>query len=833
MTPRIACAALVAALVAASCGAPRAPRGIPRQIVPAVETDRAPIVDVLHYDIEVDLDHEAGFVDGVLGVRFAGLPGVASDRLVLDAAEMSIDAVYDELGDDMLYGYDGELLVIDLGAPLAAGAEREVSIEYSCFPRRGLFFVGPSGRDPRPWHVWSQGQAEDTRHWIPCWDAPNDMATHELAVTVDAGFATMAAGELTSSKVSSRTGKRTDAYRMDVPHVSYLITLVAGGFATGALDAPTTGLDLPFLVEPRHAEQAAANLAQTDTLIAVIAEDVATPYPHGKYAQCCVKEYTAGGMENISATTLYYEGVHHPQDDPQYDERDLVAHEIAHQWFGDLVTCASWTDLWLNEGFATYYENVAVSAVDGDDVYRHNLQRNQRAMGRAERADSRPIVWAGWDLPDDTFATHAYEGGATRLHLLRTILGEGPFRAAVNRYLREHGGRVVTTADLQASFEEATGVDLQRFFDEWLYDGGYPEMYGTVVEGRLVLEQVQRARGWREVFHAPLTITWSRGGVERTKVVELDAREQRVTLEGDGDVDWVALNSDTSLPCRAWMMQDEDAYRRQLLGASSMVARLTAAQWFLQDAEVRSQPLTPLPRLEPWLPSVESHDALAVVARDPDAFWALRTTALAAMADEARSTLLEELVYDADPRVREAAMTHLATSPNDYAVPLLADGLLDDNASVVAAALGSLALRGHPSVPAWADELLAEDDELRWRRDRVVVDALALYDGVDDQIDPDVTRRLVAIVRSHAVPRVRSRALAYLARRDDGPHAEVVWRELAAALHDESFVVRAAAAGGLERWGDRRALEHLRARGDIEPDPSVLAAIRDAITALD
>ncbi len=836
MSFRLTCSALlVAALLIPACASR------PRQIVAAVEPDRAPIVDIVHYDIDVDLDHEAGLVRGKVDVVFTGLVGAPSPVLILDAAEMVIEGVYDEVGDDLAFEHEDNLLTINLGTPVTAGDKRDVTVAYTCFPRRGLLFVPPSGRDARPWHIWSQGQAEDTRHWIPVWDAPNDMATHDLAVTVDGGFTTMAAGELVNSTVDRRTGRRTDVYSMTEPHVSYLITLVAGGFASGELASPTTNVALPYLVEPRHVEIAAQNFAETDAMLAVIGADVGLPYVHGKYAQCCVKEYTAGGMENISATTLYYEGLHHPADEPQYDERALVAHEVAHQWFGDLLTCASWTDLWLNEGFATHYENVYLGVADGDDVYRHRVQVNQRAMVAAELDESRPIVWSGWDLPDDTFATHAYEGGATRLHLLRTMLGNAAFETALNRYLRQYRGRVVSTDDLKRSFEEAIGVDLTQFFDEWLYDGGFPEIEGEIEGDMLVLRQVQEDRGWREVFHAPLTIAWSRGGVEHSGVVELDDAEQRFQLAGAGALDWVALNADTSLPCRAIMWQSEAAWQRQLGEASSMIARLTAAQWFAGDREVRDPDdyrVIVGDELENdparWAPSVESHSTLAAAAADVDEFWLVRTTSLAAMVDAGRATLLEQLVYDDDARLREAAMTHLATSENDYSIPLLADGLGDENASVIAAAATSLARRAHPTVLESITDIIATTDELRWRLDRALVDAAVIFDSIDGREDaPEVTALLLGVFGTHETPRVRSRALSYLARRSSDPHAAVIWRRLAAALHDESFFVRSAAATGLAEWGDDAALAHLETRAQLESDPFVLGAINAAITTLD
>ncbi len=825
--PAPSLAALALAILAAACSAPSmvAPDAAAQPIPPVQPRERS--VDIEHYAISVDLDHLAGHVDGSVTVAFRALPDRPADTLLLDAVELDVSAVWDDDGDKLAHTLVDDLLTIDLGRSIPPGERGEVTVEYDGFPRRGLYFVGPTAQDgDRPWHIWSQGQAEDTRHWIPVWDIPNELATHELEVTVDAEFVTMAAGERTSS-VETRDGRRTDRWRMQTPHVSYLITLVAGGYAVGMSenDALDGRIELPVLAEPEHLELALQNFAEQDDQLAYMGDLLGIPYPYSKYANSCVREFTAGGMENISATTLYYRTIHQPDDEPQTDSVGLLAHEAGHQWFGDLLTCASWTDLWLNEGFADWIEGRYLGATRGPD--RAAWQRLQSIRGYlfSELSRSKPIVWDGWDHPDDTFSGHAYAGGASRVNLLEAVLGEETLVRGVTRYVQQHRGTAVDTEDLRAALHAESGRDLELFFEQWLYGPGVPRFRVSAqgptdtAQVTWTIEQTQVDEGWAAAYHAPVDVVWSRNGVEQRRRVAIVERIETLTLPGP--VDWLRFDADTRVPMLLAMHQDEAAWRAQLRDATDGVTRMLAAEWFSGGRFTRPD------RPDAWAADDESVAAL-IAAVDHDPFVPVRLAALAALdglSDALLVPVLERSILDGDARVRAAAATALGEHGGDAVLPLLFDASEDGNATVAAAAFGALVKRELPGAFRLLSRRLAETPDVEWRLKRSLLDQLV--DTEDERLLP----LFVGVARSDPESRVRARALQHLAHYD-GAHSEVIYRMLCESLHDASRHVRSAAVRGLLTRGDTRALPHLRARQQIEIDLGVLGALRGAVTRL-
>ena len=818
--PRLALRAALGAALGA-CAAPAADVAPPLPYEP-------PRVDVLDYDVAVDIDHLARRITGHVDVTFAALPDQPATELVLDAVEMSIARASDDQGDELDWSHDGRRLTVTLARPLAPGETGIVGVDYACSPRKGLFFVPPTAIDPdRPWELWTQGQAQDTRYWVPVWDQLDDRATHSLHVTVDDGFLTSAAGTLTGSTRIERAGRsprRTDHWRMDTPHPISLMTLVAGGLQVALL--PGGPLPLPVVAEPAAMPRALVALAPTRDVLDFFADWTARPYPYAKYAQCLVKEFTAGGMENISATTLFHELLADPADAPQLDALELVAHEAAHMWFGDLVGCRDWGHIWLNEGFATYLTALYIEHIGGPDEFRQALLAIQRGAVAAEDAHSRPIVREDWTDPDEMFDDHAYPGGASRLHLLAELLGPDVFRRGVQRYVAKHAAGIVDTGDLQAALEAESGSDLDYFFEQWVTGAGYPCFELRLAGGddpqgarRLLVTQTQGRRGWRAAFRVPVTVAWSRGGVESSRRVLVERERVAVELPGEGPLDWVRFDATTSLPARFDLEQDEAMWATQLRRARDGVTRLLAAQWFAGDPAVRAAPREAGATL-----TLRSRQALEQAAR-ADQLPAVRATALRALAAEPAgdgdcARLAFELSQVEDPITREAAIAALGAHGDDAVVPTLVAATHDGNSAVTAAALGALAQRGYPRLFSLCEEVAERTRQ--YQLDAAVVGLVA---GLDDQ--PESLRFLLAAARGEPVPGVRAAALAALAQRPD-PEG-TIGRLLVEALSDDSHVVRAAAAALLGARGDEASRRQLRARLEVESDASVRAALSEAL----
>ena len=804
---------LLALLVGVSCALP--PRPQPGPVV-----YREPQVDILDYDISVDLDHQAGFVSGHVEITYQGLPGASGTELVLDAVELDIQGAWDTDGEPLDVDVQDETLTVHLSRPALPDLEQSVTLQWTCFPRRGLHFIAPSGRAPdRGWHVWTQGQAEDTRHWMPVWDIPNEMATHSLTLTLDAGLMSLGAGRRTDTLVDERSGRRTEAWRMDVPHTSYLITFVAGDFARGELGGAR--VPLPVLADEADLITAVENSRHTADILTFMEELTGIAYPYTKYAQSFVHDYTAGGMENVSATTLYYEGIHDASDEPQIDITGLLAHEIAHQWFGDLMCGRGWKEIWLNEGFANYCEALYMGHLEGPDRQAVILRDWQREYVAAERADSRPIVWSGYRHPDDLFDAHIYQGGAARLHLLRDEIGDDAFLAGLQLYVQRHQQRSVTTADLRMAMEEASGVELTWFFDQWLHGRGYPLIRAQLDGEVLQLQQHAAREGWPAVFKVTLDVRWSRGGREHQARHTLDSARSTLTLNGQGDIDWVHVDSGGVLPGQMFLDQPAAAWALQLRQANAAFSRLLAAEWLSGSGWVRESAFA--------APDADAREVLREAARG-DSFPDVRVAALNALTDlgtdEQSTMLFIDLATDDDPRVRAAALEALGYEPGDDGLLVLRQALEDPNGDVAYTAMEGLIAAQTPGAWRQLRRLFGSSGPRKLRLQRDLV-SLSPFTG-----HPDVLPFLVGVARRHPERWVRAEAVRVLGGWR-GPHADEVFWELCRALRDESYSVRASAAIALGQRRDQRARLQLQAQRDLEGHAPVLHAIDTALLELD
>ncbi|MFT7464931.1 MAG: aminopeptidase N [Pseudohongiellaceae bacterium] len=781
---------------------------------------RPQTVDMLHYDIALTIDHRAGYVRGEVDARFAALDAPVN-QLVLDAVDLNIERVLDEQGQQLRFETAQNMLTIHLSETLAPGSSATVHVAYEAFPLRGLYFIAPTGRDPqRPWHVWSQGQSHDTRHWLPVWEQLSDRATHTLALTVPEQFMTLAAGDLVNSVEHHGRGTRTDSWSMTTAHPAYLITLVVGDLAQSEL--PGGSVPLPLVARQRDMKAAAQATEQTADMLTFFADFTGRDYPYCKYSQTFVDEFTAGGMENVSATTLYDEGLHDIADEPQIDITGLVAHELAHQWFGDLLSANDWTHLWINEGWADYAELIYLRHTDGPDGETAKALGYQRAGCQAELNASRPVVWSGYGDPDECFDDHNYNGAAARIRLLADQLGPEVFSQCVHAWVDWAAGKQVQTDDLQRVFSETSGQDLTLFFDDWFHSTGYPRFSVRVEPGPvLVARQVQGDDGWREVFHTTLEASWSRGGEEHSARFLCDSVETAVELSGSGPLDWVTFDSAHVLPGTVKIEQSQAAWAAQLLTAEDAITRLLAAQWFDFD---------------PWVAFTEIRDsyeddvrqALAQAARH-DAFIDVRLAALSASRfDDSDDTvqLLAELAEDNDGRMRELALYALAEHIPRHKEhrSLLHAGLKDPNSSVVLAAATALVDVGEPGMLATLQGLFEERGAVRLQRD--LIDLVATLDN------PKRIPFFIAVAREDPERWVREAAVKGLAAVSEFA-GDAIFRQLCASLHDESYPVRAAAARALAASGDPRAATQLLARWDLEVDSTALAALESALARLD
>ncbi len=506
-------------------------------------------IDVEHYALDLTLDPETRRLSGTCTVRlWPRVDGLA--RVELDLVALTVGDVRDGAGRRLDWDHADGILAVRLAQPVDVGDYVELAIDYGGRPLRGLWFAGHE--DGVPTHVFTQGECEDSRYWFPCWDFPSDRATSELRVTLPVGWTSVAAGERVD-RTELADGRVAEHWRMVTPHPTYLVTLVAGELV--AVEDEWDGVPLLYLVEPEWVGALEQAFAGTAPALEFLSELTGRRYPFTKYSQACVESFLFGGMENISATTLTETMLTDERGYRDYDPTGLVVHEAAHQWFGDLMTCRDWSHIWLNEGFATYATLLFFEATRGEDEFRARMRDAQESYLAGDVGESRrPIVHDEYIDPLDLFfGGHTYPGGASRLHLLRFALGDEAFFRGLKHYVAENQGRGVVTDDLRRAMEEASGVDLREFFEQWLYSPGFPEFeWSWRWDGLhvvLTVRQVQSADGGTPaVFATPAEIEVRTEFESSVQRVWIDRREQEFRLPSAGEPLWVHFDRGGWIP---------------------------------------------------------------------------------------------------------------------------------------------------------------------------------------------------------------------------------------------------------------------------------------------
>src|SRR5271163_538415 len=345
----------------------------------------------------------------------------STSKIIFDSAGLTIQSVTVNKSAAKFETKDDKL-IIPLAAAAHAGEKFDVAIRYEAKPTKGLYFILPDKDYPDiPKQIWTQGESEDTRYYLPTYDYPNDRLTTEMVVTVPAGWITVGNGKL-MGVTDAPHGEKTWTWRETLPSSTYLITLVAGEFAE-AKDA-WRNVPVTYYAPKDRGDRLTINYSRTPQMIDLFSKKLGVDYPWEKYAQAMVDEFVAGGMENSSATTNTADSLRNPQLVPEYPENEdsLISHELGHQWFGDLVTTKDWGNIWLNEGFATYMESVWTDAHFGKDQADYDAWRTSHGWFASKNLYSRPIVRHDFDDSNE-FDGNAYGKGSLVLYMLRRKLG--------------------------------------------------------------------------------------------------------------------------------------------------------------------------------------------------------------------------------------------------------------------------------------------------------------------------------------------------------------------------------------------------------------------------
>ncbi len=691
--------------------------------------DRPVLPRHVHLDVSLDLARHT--LEGNATLVLACVAESAS-AVELDARDLEVQSVHVEgVAEPVSFVYDGMTLTVPFAvpfAPMVRGDTRTIVVRYAARgPRLGLYFIEPSEALPdRPPHAWTQNQDDDAPYWFPCIDDPGVKMTTSVAITADATLKALSNGVRDGEpRASHLPGRAITTWHMDSPVPAYLVTLVVGPFEEHVDPEDGSaqgGAEVAWYHLPGRAADAQRAFGQTRDMIRFFEDFIGVPYAWPRYGQVAVSEFVFGGMENTTLTTVTDNVLFDERAALDYTADSLIAHELAHQWFGDLVTCREWAHAWLNEGFATYFDCLYQRHHLGQEEFDYELLDLARGYYEEDRSRyRRPIVARDYSEPVDLFDKHLYHKGAWILHMLRVRLGESSFRSAVKVWLDRFRHSQAETHDFRRAIEDATGTRLSGFFEQWVERTGYPQLSWTLLTGKGPAVVRIDVKGG---IHCPITteILVGVAGVTRRFPVTLDQGPISVVL---GDVitpEFIVLDPDYTLlgeltPNLPLLLLDRALAATKAVSVARRIELLKAVtgRGGPKAAELLSRTL----RTDPfWGVRKEAAKQLAelrtpstrdllIAALTTEAHPKARRGIVAALGefrgDGAAATALEPIARSGDPSyfVEAEAVTAYARTALDAAYPTL-EAALDRpsfNDVIAAGAIAGLAhLRSERSV---------------------------------------------------------------------------------------------------------------------------------------
>jgi aminopeptidase N len=660
---------------------PAASQPAPAAAVEPLRTASDRPVDIRSIRLELRVDVKNKAIDGHASIAFRC---VRPTRTVsLDAVDFEVKQVKVQAGQESIdpahFTTDGKKLVVDLGSRLQAGQEGKVDVDYRIHePKDGLHFFAPSKTEPdAPLLLWSQGETSTNRYWIPCIDEPDQRQKTEIVVTVPEGFEAVSNGKLVERHANPTDKTVTFDWRQEIPHPSYLVTLVVGEFDVVTHD--WEGIPVVYYVPKGRRDEAEPTYGRTPEMLTYFSKLFGVRYPWAKYAQVTCYQF-GGGMENTSATTMGDRILLDKRSLLDRTSESIVSHELAHQWWGDMVTCRDWSHTWLNEGFASYAEALWDEHARGRDEYAYNMDRK---AGRAiAGGKARPVMDRHYPDPQSMFDDRSYPKGAWVAHMLRNRLGDDAFWKGIKNYATEHKFHSVETVDLRRSLERTTGRDLERFFYDWLERAGNPdvavatEYLPDARQARLTIQQTQAG----EPFEIPLKIVLTCAGAKEPIVLEetMAAKKLELVIPLPGPLERVDVDPDQAILTDLKETKARALWQAQLLEGPNVPARMRAAQHFAKS-------------------KADGDHELLSKAFAQEKFWGVKLELAAALGTAKGKTCQQALLqglHDKDARVRKASLDGLAKFSPDPAAAAVVKEILqkgDLSYGVEGAALGAYA----------------------------------------------------------------------------------------------------------------------------------------------
>jgi aminopeptidase N len=653
------------------------------------------INNLSHTKLEVSFDYEKAHMKGKAWITLSP-HYYPTDSLLLDAKGMDIHKVAVMKGSGgmvpLTYVYDGSVMNIKLDKTYRRGEKYTLYIDYTAMPDeyaakmgdkllgvKGLYFINPRGEDKdKPIQIWTQGETESSSAWFPTIDKTNQKTTQEIYMTVPSKYVTLSNGKLVSQKVNSN-GTRTDYWKMDQPHAPYLFFMGVGDYTV--VKDKWRGKEVNYYVEKDYGPVAKNIFGNTPEMMTYFSRITGVDYPWIKYSQITGRDYTAGAMENTTAT-IHHEGA-------QQDARELVdgnnwegtiAHELFHQWFGDYVTAENWSNLTLNESFADYSQTLWDEYKYGKDAGdAENFQGMQGYLNSG--SESKHLVRFYYASPEDMFDAVSYQKGGRILHMLRNYVGDSAFFRSLNHYLTTHKYKAAEAHDLRLSFEAVTGRDLNWFFNQWYFGAGHPKMdINYTYEDdkkrvRMIVKQTQTG----QIFRLPVAIDIYNGASKKRQQIWVDKTVDTFYFASAAKPDLVNFDGDKVLLCEKKENKNLDNYVHQYTYAGLYLDRREAIDFFGRKLD------------EP-----KAVEMLVKALKDP--YYGLRNLALGKLdikrepvRKAAENSIVDVAMNDPKSVVRGRAMGILGNFKNKAYQPIFEKAINDSSYTVSGNALEALA----------------------------------------------------------------------------------------------------------------------------------------------
>jgi aminopeptidase N len=636
-------------------------------------------VDILHIIIDVTPDLKERSVAGTTTIKFSPIAKSLTE-LRLDAIGLFVSSVTSSA---KIAGYNvtGKNIIITFDRPVEPGKETTVTIKYSAFPKDGLFFRTPElGYKESDVHIFSQGETHSAPNWYPNYDYPNTRSTSEVICRVPPDMTVLSNGRLISEEIDKKTGLKAVHWKQEKPHANYLVALVAGKFEK--LEGKHKNIPLAFYSTPSNIKFAETSFKNTAKIMDFLEKETGLDYPWNKYYQVTVEDFSSSGMENTTLTVLTDRTLFTPDFENIRSSDFLIAHEMAHQWFGDYVTCRDWSHLWINEGFATYYELLYEEFADGKDQMLYSLHNNAQSI-LSRNSEERPIVFKTYQNEGEQFDYRNYTKGGWILHMLRCQLGKDLYQKCVKELLIRRGLSSAVTEDFVSIIEEQSGRSYDRFFDQYVRFGRFPELnisYDWLQKEKLAkitIEQTQKPVNNIQIYYFPATIRFTIDGKNVDKEISIDSQKQDFYFPLPDKPGIVLFDPEYTLLAQVTFNKPRQMLYDQLADKSNSLGRIQAIEQLKENSDAET-----IKKLKDIL--------------DNDSFYGVRICAASALGDIKSDQAFEALAQSAnqhDARVRREVITTIGSIYRPESFDLLVKTLnTEKNLDIVASCIRSLGL---------------------------------------------------------------------------------------------------------------------------------------------